>query len=190
MFKPLCFIALFTLTGISQASAQTTIHVDIGPCLTFAAEVERDACYVARAEEARLALRAIESMAAPAVDPAQSLQPISEAGEPPAASLPVTAEEFGRNAPAAVMQQISYARVLANEDGEQELVGTIASLDERMPNMWDVTLSNDQVWRQVNSDVYRLQKGMEVRIYPSPFAGSFRLSATGRNGFIQVRRIR
>ena len=52
-----------------------------------------------------------------------------------------------------------------------------------------IDVDGGQVWYQINSKRFRLREGMQVRIYPSPFGGSFRLSASNMNGFIQVRRI-
>ncbi len=194
MFKSLCLGALFSLTVLSQVSAEPNIvYVDIGPCLAMEADTERHECYVSLGEHARSALPPAADSVSPTI-PVAAREDQQESTPALTKSLAIptvqTTEEFGLRPPAAAAQEMATARVLANANGDQELVGTIAQLDERRPNMWDVTLSNDQVWRQINSDVYRLQEGMEIRIYPSPFAGSFRMSAKGKNGFIQVRRIR
>lgn len=75
-------------------------------------------------------------------------------------------------------------------DGNRELISTITALQERVPGRWLITLENGQVWYQTNSKRLRLEQDMEIRIYPSPMGGSFRLSASERNGFIQVDRVR
>jgi len=97
--------------------------------------------------------------------------------------------DFGRETVSASRNRENTARVLETDDGEKELVDLVARLDEKVPNQWEITLESGQVWYQINSKRFRLREGMQVRIYPSPFGGSFRLSASNMNGFIQVRRI-
>jgi hypothetical protein len=46
------------------------------------------------------------------------------------------------------------------------------------------------VWQQSFTGSYNLREGMDVRIYRSKWGASYRLSAQGLNGFIQVERIR
>lgn len=79
----------------------------------------------------------------------------------------------------------------ADEDDEsREYVGTIASLRERLPNQYLITLENGQVWRQVYPEHYRLQPGHRVRIYPTRWGTSYRLTVEELHGFIQVERVR
>jgi hypothetical protein len=71
---------------------------------------------------------------------------------------------------------------------QSELVGYIASLRERAPNQYLITLDNGQVWLQRLAERYHLRVGQRVRIYHSRFG--LRLQADGVNGFIQVERVR
>jgi hypothetical protein len=193
MTRVSCLVAVLGLLASAQLHAQANgVYVDIAACLEIESESARHACYVARGDELRATLAEAARPAAPlAPATAEQHAPAPQAiAERTARTEAETIETFGREIPAAAERREATARILANDDGAEELIATIAELDEQRPNMWDVTLSNDQVWRQVNSEKYRLREGMQVRIYPSAFAGSFRLSANGVNGFIQVRRIR
>jgi len=72
----------------------------------------------------------------------------------------------------------------------EELNSQVAALREIQPGRLEITLVNGQVWRQTNSDRYRLRTGHDVRIYPSRFGHYFRLSAPALRGFVQVERVR
>ncbi len=71
-----------------------------------------------------------------------------------------------------------------------EYFGAIESLREIEPNAWLITLDNGQVWRQVEPKAYPLRVGDRVRVYPSIWGYSFRLSVVARKGFVQVRLVR
>ena len=78
-------------------------------------------------------------------------------------------------------------------DDEKDLVelhSTISKLREYIPGRYLITLENGQAWRQMVAERYRLRVGHNVRIYPSRWGESFRLSAEGLKGFIQVERVR
>ena len=79
-------------------------------------------------------------------------------------------------------------RLVTGDDGEEELIGRIAEL-QRGQNGWIVTLEHGQVWRQMNTKRYALREGQEVRIYPTRWGDSYRLSVVDGAGFIQVERI-
>lgn len=87
-------------------------------------------------------------------------------------------EEFGRQS----------AKVIET-DGREELYDRIARLD-RTNSGWLITLEQGQVWRQVISKRFNLKEGHEVRIYPTNWGDSYRLSVVdGPVGYIQVERI-
>lgn len=100
----------------------------------------------------------------------------------PATGQPGEIQEFGKQAPG--------PRLVKDSEGGTELIDYISALQQREPDRWLITLASGQVWYQLNSKRYRLREGMEIKIYPSPLKGSYRLSARNVNGFIQVERIR
>lgn len=73
---------------------------------------------------------------------------------------------------------------------ENEILATIADLRERQPNAWLITLDNGQMWDQVRPQWYPLTPGDEVRLYPTNWGSSYRLTETSRGGYIQVQRVR
>lgn len=89
------------------------------------------------------------------------------------------AGQFGKNEP----------QVVVNDKGKEELIGRVTSLDKG-PNGWIITLEHGQVWRQMISKRFQLREGQEVRIYPTMWGKSFRLTLVDGAGFIQVERIR
>ncbi len=73
---------------------------------------------------------------------------------------------------------------------ENEILATIADLRERQPNAWLITLDNGQMWDQVRPQWYPLTPGDEVRLYPTNWGSSYRLTKTDRGGYIQVQQVR
>ena len=73
---------------------------------------------------------------------------------------------------------------------ENEILATIADLRERQPNAWLITLDNGQMWDQVRPQWYPLTPGDEVRLYPTNWGSSYRLTRIDRGGYIQVQQVR
>lgn len=73
---------------------------------------------------------------------------------------------------------------------ENEILATIADLRERQPNAWLITLDNGQMWDQVRPQWYPLRPGQQVRLYPTNWGSSYRLTEASRGGYIQVQRVR
>jgi hypothetical protein len=78
------------------------------------------------------------------------------------------------------------ARPAAQSD---EIVATVTSVNEIVPNRLQVTLDNGQVWRQTATRRYPLRAGHEVRISQANLGG-YRLSAESLGGFIRVEQVR
>jgi len=160
-------------------------YVDISPCMAMENDENRYACYdlleqqVRSSREAALPVVSLRRNPQPAI-----VEQSEEVPEPESGSL----DDFGKVTLSEAGRQ-SNSRILETADGGQELLDTVTSLRQRIPNQWEITLASGQIWHQVNSKRFRLREGMEVRIYPSPLGGSFRLEASNMNGFIQVRRI-
>lgn len=108
-----------------------------------------------------------------------SAQDETETAAPPAAAEN-SVGAFGRNG--------SSARVVEGDRGT-ELIDTIARLEQIGPSLWLITLESGQKWQQMISKRYTLQAGDEVRIYPTRWGNSFRLSSERAGGYIQVERV-
>jgi hypothetical protein len=97
-------------------------------------------------------------------------------------SSPDPVDGFGR-------ESTDSVAVVSGTGDSKELQDTIAALEQSGPNLWTVTLSSGQKWRQMVSKPYRLQVGDPVRIYQSFWGKSYRLSAPRLASFIQVQRV-
>lgn len=106
----------------------------------------------------------------------------SDEEEPPAAagSPASSVEGFGRPS--------ASAQVVEGADGKSELIDTVAALEEAGPGMWLVTLGGGQKWQQMITKRYALQVGDEIRIYPTRWGSSYRLTSARLGGYIQVKR--
>src|SRR5690606_21544184 len=93
--------------------------------------------------------------------PAPAPQAVATTG-----SAAASVDDFGRQP----------ARVVQADDGKNELIDTVASLQQLGPNLWVITLESGQRWQQMLSKRYALQVGDDVRIYPTRWGSSFRLS--------------
>jgi len=92
-------------------------------------------------------------------------------------------ESFGREAATAGV------RVMEGTDGKTELIDTIAALEQRMPTLQLITLQSGQKWVQMIDKRYPMRVGDEVRIYPSFWGKSYRLTVARLAGYIQVQRV-
>jgi len=192
MIKKLSIIFMLMLSTFTSVLSQTnSVYVDIGPCMAITDNTRRYACYDLIEQQVRAAERT--KIEYPVVSLPRNIpenQPETDiASENQDHIDQNNIEDFGQETPATSRNREVNAKILSNDDGDQELVDTISDLNERLPGQWQITLASGQVWHQINSKNYRLREGMEVRIYPSPFGGSFRLSAINLNGFIQVQRV-
>ena len=193
--------------------------VDISNCARIVADSERVACYDNLAREivtlppttttatppatTTTATTAAEIPAAeiPATEiPATTLtaEPVTNTlAVPVATTLPVT--PANPVAPVIIAEPTqqrvdtfgspAQARIEANSRGQDILVDSISEVKIIKLNLVEITLLSGQVWQQIIARRFLLRKGEEVAIQPNPWGESFRLSVTGRNGFIQVKRI-
>jgi len=147
--------------------AQEPRLVNISPCVAIESCVARLDCYDALAASAR-------ESAAPASAPTPSAHVV-----PPASSTRAPDRE-PRAAPSSASAR----------EAAVEIASEVAELREIQPGRLEITLTNGQIWRQVNSDRYRLRVGHEVVLYPTRFGEHYRLTAPALRGFIQVDRVR
>jgi hypothetical protein len=189
--KFLSSLIVLILLGSHFAIAQDDpVYVDISPCMAMENDQSRYACYDLLEQQIKAARESEVSM--PIVSIPRGRRQVQEETRQIATETMKkenSVADFGRESPSVIRALETSARILENEDGTGELIDTIAGLNERVPNQWEITLGGGQVWQQINSKRYRLREGVEVRIYPGPFGGSWRLSAANLNGFIQVRRV-
>lgn len=148
------------LAGATLAQDPGHVTIDARRCMDIESPVERLACFEAEVKDADDNERDESAASAPA------------AGMPPARS-----------------QQANPASNVAPAPPRSESVGTIASLRERIPGRYLITLDSGEVWEQRIAERYPLRVGQRVRIYPSKWGRGQRLEADGLKGFIQVDRV-
>jgi hypothetical protein len=156
-------IAILAVPCHAQSEA-SDLTIDIGECVELVSALERYDCYE------RLAQAALAADDGVGNGPGAAARP-----DPAAATL--QARQAQSHGPAAQGSEAT------------EVVSAITKLGERRPNEQVITLENGQIWRQTLTKRYPLRIGQEVRIYPTRWGDSYRLSALDRSGFIQVERI-
>ena len=186
-------LGLGTLAGTTVlAQPEQRLMVDVGPCVNIQSTLERFECYESRVDAARndgdsVATTPAQRESSETVIPTPRAQQTQQSTQQPSQQ----AGTSSRNR--SVIDESSFGlpepREQQREAKQQELRSTITALRETVPNSYLITLENNQVWRQMRPERYRIQVGHDVRIYPSPFGSSFRLSADELRGFIQVERV-
>lgn len=162
----LALLAFESLSILEPAHAQDgdRVTIDAQRCIEIAEPAERLACFEAQVDAAREndAGRAPGAAASPQAQP----QPVRTI------EIPAQPGQSGRDAE------------------PTEWVGSIASLTERQPGRYLITLTSGEVWVQKVAERYSLRVGQRVRIYNTRWGSAQRLEADGVNGFIQVERVR
>jgi hypothetical protein len=144
-------------------------------CARFANRAIRVACLDAVLQKALEGQNPVMHPAAP-----QQVRPAPGTVENEAANQG-RVDTFGRE---------SQARIVTTGEDQEELHDEISALNNFKPNMWDITLSSGQVWRQTHPKRFDLRTGDTVQIQPSRWGNNFRLTTSRLSGFIQVIRIK
>jgi hypothetical protein len=167
----LSLLAFASLSMLAPAHAQEgdRVTIDAQRCIEIAEPTERLACFEAQVDAAR------ENDAGRAPAPAA----------PGAATSPQTQPQ-----PVRTIEVPAQPRQSARDGEPTEWVGSIASLTERQPGRYLITLTSGEVWLQKVAERYSLRVGQRVRIYNTRWGSAQRLEADGVNGFIQVERVR
>jgi len=184
------------------------VIVDVDTCVDLGTREQRLECYEARVNEILQARETEESTAE-----ADITIPSSEPVEPESSRASRRtdrreareAEKLEREAAAraaaaaaaleaaAQAAEVAAEAAAAAEDPSYtagEIVATISALRELEPNAYLITLDNGQVWRQDHEKPYLLRVGTEVRLRPSNWGPSYRLTDPNVGNFIAVRRIK
>lgn len=180
---PLFSLLLATLTLAPYAKSQV---VDISDCRIIEDRLERFDCYEA--------LNDPNTQNAPETTAEQlNKNAIPEASlivlEQPVTETKQIVQEEALNKIDSVGRPKKVARTIEGTNNQVELLDTISSLKPRGHNRWLITLGSGQVWRQVLTKRYFLKEGDDVRIYPSGWGSSYRLTSDRISGFIQVERV-
>lgn len=175
-------IILLPLSCVSSAQI-----VDVSDCRAIEDRLQRFDCYESLEATEETAAETPPAAQQPAVTRPAIAQPADV--EPQASPSGAVAEQnedvqrFGERS------ETDTARVIEGSGGKSELIDTVASLQEREPNVWLITLESGQQWLQMEGKLYPMRVGEEVRIYPSRWGNAYRLTAPRISSFIQVERV-
>jgi hypothetical protein len=190
------------------------LTIEVSRCVNIKSAIERLTCYdelVDQAQQTRSDLEAadlservsdsasdapvtiieLESVADAAVADAAAAPTAVIPSTPVKEQVPVTEPPIDQTS--RVTEENFGLPAEKKQEDEKDLVelhSTISKLREYVPGRYLITLENGQVWRQMVAERYRLRVGHKIRIYPSRWGKSFRLSAEDLKGFIQVERVR
>jgi hypothetical protein len=205
-------VAAGAVAAVAPACAQETgkVMIDVAECIKLEAAEARLACYESRVA-AVFSDRAAQA-AVPRPPKPAAAAPVASAS--PATSTPTTAATPDANSGAPVravavpaspsattepaQSQGRGDREIRREEKAQaaeaaaasDIVSRVKELREVLPDAWQITLENGQIWRQTFSKHYELRSGYQVRIYSTRWGSASRLSAEEVKGYIQVERVR
>ena len=170
----------FCLGQAVQAQEPGSVTIDVSNCVDLAKPEERLACFEREVEAQR------QAAPAPAANRAPPAPTVAAPAPPPEAPP----REVVRTAVPAPVAAEPRRRGRAAQPLGGEILAKVTEVRETVPNVATITLDNGQVWRQTTPKAFVLRPGMDVRLYPTKWGDSYRLTAGGPNGFIQVERVR
>ena len=196
-------VSLCMMLSAAAFAADNTapVIIDASSCLDIVSPIERLACFEEQANAAQRRSTSMPKQDLPVVSiprntrpqPAQSTPQATQQVQPqPALDAPQPAESASVNTTDSFEDNFGLPEEKINDSNEKanELIATVAELKELNGNRFIITLENGQVWEQMETRRFALAEGDEVRIYPTRWGSSYRLSSQSHNGFIQVQRLR
>ena len=191
-----CSLCMLVSAATFAAENTAPVIIDASPCLDIVSPIERLACFEEQANAAQGRSTAVPQQNQPVVSnprstrqqPAQSSPQV----EPQPASGTQQQAETASIPPAdSVESNFGLPEEKVNENSPaNELIARVAEIKEFDRNRFLITMDNGQVWEQINSKRFALEEGDEVRIYPTRWGSSYRLSSLSHKGYIQVKRLR
>lgn len=203
----------------AAAQGGRSLEVDVADCIAIESPAERLRCFERRVDEAidGQARRSDQNASQSDADAAPAAAEALPAAPPAAADAAVERERAARRveqersaeheielrgpstaaraadargAAADAEDVDSTGAGDAGNDDEQEIFSIVASVRDRPPSSYLITLENGQVWRRTRQTFYPLRAGHRVHIYQSNWGKSQRMTAEDLGGFIQVERVR
>lgn len=193
----------------SNAQSDGPVLIDVDSCIELPTRAEQLECYEQRVNEALAAqggadasnasepaaAETREADSAPELSRAERRAERREAREAERRAREIdrrqqeAAEAAARAEEAALAAAEAAAAVEDDSFTPGEIVARIVDFREIEPNAYIITLDNGQVWRQSTPRRYNLIEGAEVRLRPTRYGPSYRLTDPNVGSFIQVRRI-
>jgi hypothetical protein len=200
-----CSFSIVLSISANAANNSDAIMMDGRPCLDISSPIERLACFEEQARAAQGSSNSVPQQNLPVVS-----LPNSSNKKNPTPSLEVESHSTTESRQGQVNQVTQETNIVGLTSAEvfesnfgmpskndvkenasaNELISNVAKLQELDRNRFRITLENGQVWEQMETRRFVLVQGDEVRIYPTRWGNSYRLSSSSHKGFIQVQRLR
>jgi len=201
-----CSLCILVSAVVFAADNTDAVMMNASPCLDIISSIERLACFEEQANAAQGRGTSIPQQNLPVVSipgntrqqPAQSPPQAPPQAPPQVEPRPafeiqqeVAQEAESDSIPPADSVENSFGLPEEKEEAQViELIARVAELKELGLNRYLITLENGQVWEQMQTRRFALSEGDEVRIYPTRWGSSYRLSSQSHKGYIQVQRLR
>lgn len=187
------------ITANAQQPGSERVIVDVGPCVDLATPERQRECYEKRINEVVQGRAANGNNVETEAGSAATAEPEPSRASRRAERREARAAERRRKAAAeaaataAEAAEAAAQAAAAVEDpgyAAGEIVAKVTALREIVPDAYLITLDNGQIWRQHFEKSYLLRVGSEVRLRPSNWGPSYRLTDPTVGNFIVVRRVR
>ncbi|GIU52003.1 hypothetical protein [Shewanella sp. KT0246] len=185
----LTLVATFALAISSQAHAN--IEQQLANCASHTDKLDRLMCYDALAASVKspvptqLPAASAASASAPAVvAPVAATTAVTTTTNAAAAAAATTTSP---QTASSVEQEFGLKKVSAEED-ELRLYAEVSSVKKDPYGSLIVTLSNNQTWKQVGTERYKLKVGYKVYIEKGALS-SYLLGTDDRNSTMRVKRL-
>ncbi len=194
----LCLVAVDVDSVLAQPASADSAFL---ACANHSDRGQRIACLedalqaAMAARESQTAATPAPASAAPAGAAAASVS--TQSPEPAAATAPSpqtpAATVTTRTEDPSLLDRVrAFGRgvtMSTDDSGSERLHDSITALEKRN-DLWIVTLSSGQVWRQEVPRNLALRVGDAIEIYQEGFGNGYRLATPRLSGFIRVERIR
>ena len=182
----LTWIAAAIIVASSSAQANTELEQQLSICAMKADKLDRLVCYDDLAAKIALTPKNSHAVAVtlPATVAAQSAVTTKETiiASTPQAVVPVAATPSSMPVDAFGFQKTIEADI-------EKLYFKVAEINTNPYGAFTITLTNGQVWKQTESDRYRINKGQTIYIEKGALS-SFLLGTDDRNSTTRVKRIK
>ena len=192
----LTLVATFALAITSQAHA--SVEEQLATCASHTDKLDRLMCYDALAASVSTATstlstsqtaKAVTAPAAVAVTSTQTNTAPVTPTAPVEASANTAEQEFGLKNVAEKDEQEFGLKQVADDEEDVRLYAEVSSIKKDPYGSLIVTLANEQTWKQVGTERYKLKSGQTIFIKKGAL-GSFLLGSDGRNSTMRVKRLK
>ncbi|UJF21916.1 hypothetical protein [Shewanella sp. OMA3-2] len=181
----LTWIAAAIIVASSSAQANTELEQQLSFCAMKADKLDRLVCYDELSAKVVLASENSKAVAVilPAVVASQSA--VTDAVEP--ISIVQKNTSLAVTTPPVQVEAFGFRKTI--EEDIEKLYFEVSGIDKDPYGALIITLTNGQIWKQTDSERYRVNKGQKIYIEKGALS-SFLLGTDDRNSTTRVKRIK